>query len=92
MIHTDKKIEFLKQKQIREHDLSNYAKEEHEKHLLHKEEAHQKAMLHKEEAHQKAMQQMEERHNKYMKQQEELHQIEVECKKIQLENIKKGFM
>lgn len=65
MIHTDKRIEFLKQKQtIREHDLSNYAKEEHEKHLLNKEEAHKKAMLHKEEAHQKAMQQMEERHIK----------------------------
>ncbi|XP_045485929.1 uncharacterized protein LOC123689544 isoform X2 [Pieris rapae] len=76
MIHTEKKIEFLKQKQLREHDLSNYAKEEHRIHLLHKEEAHQKAM-----------QQMIERHSKYMEQQEELHQIEVQCKKKRLENM-----
>ncbi|CAF4891322.1 unnamed protein product [Pieris macdunnoughi] len=77
MTYTDKKINFLKQKEISEHDLSNYAKEEHEKHMLHKEEAHKKSMLHKEDAHQKAMQQ-----------QEELHQIEVECNKQHLENMK----
>lgn len=40
ILHTDKKIDYLTHKQLRESDLSQYAKEEHDQNMKHKQELH----------------------------------------------------
>lgn len=41
IMHTESKMNFLTQKQLRESELSQYAKEEHELNMKHKQELHE---------------------------------------------------